>query len=202
MPIASNSVASFTRMGFNEQIQALSFFPTSLSVLLFFFLSFCFLFLLIINKDSFSNSARTMVLQFSSFESTDGGWPMGSSCDGWNNPSGRQKYFFVVHHIVHWFPSAPCLLFQGTSCWHSWKIFLTFAEVFLPYPVQDNISFPLRFLFSHECVSFPVPSRTMINCQEMLSWDSSKWKRQDLSCTFPWECTRIVALTVWNSTFS
>lgn len=115
----------------------------------FFFLSFCFLFLLIINKDSFSNSARTMVLQFSSFESTDGGWPMGSSCDGWNNPSSRQKYFFVVHHIVHWFPSAPCLLFQGTSCWHSWKMFLTFAEVFLPYPLQDNISFPLRFLFSH-----------------------------------------------------
>lgn len=65
MPIASNSVASFTRMGFNEQIQALSFFPTSLSVLLFFFsLSFCFLFLFIINKDSFSYSAEQWCYSF------------------------------------------------------------------------------------------------------------------------------------------
>lgn len=49
MPIASNSVASFTRMGFNEQIQALSFFPTSLSVLLFLFFSHDgFVFLLIV----------------------------------------------------------------------------------------------------------------------------------------------------------
>lgn len=31
------------------------------------------------------------------------------------------------------------------------------------YPLQDNTSFPLRFFFTSKCVSFPAPTRAMIN---------------------------------------
>lgn len=139
-----------------------------------------------------------MVLQFSCFKSTDGGWPTGSSYDGLNNPSGRQKYFFVVPHIVHCFPSVPCLLLKATTCWHSWKRFLTLATVFL------HILFKI-ILHSHSDFSSPanvslfqcLPGQWLI-CQEMLSWDSSK--RQGLLCSFPQEFTRI--LLDWKCTFS